>query len=136
MDLNRFRRARRWPSRPPEERFIKRLRFYDERHDIPDDLAAGELAVTGAGGHFKWVVFRCPCGRGHDIVLNLQEGIWPRWRLTLRGEVPSLRPSVNARAPFGCHFWLHDGHVYWARFRDEEDFDEEHEPRLRPRKEH
>ena len=90
---------------------VRQVGFADE---IPDRLSQGELVLVRAErGAPKWVVFECPCGRGHLVWLNLQRSQRPRWRVNGRGTHLTLRPSVAVGAPWGCHFWIRHGRVTW-----------------------
>jgi hypothetical protein len=84
---------------------------------VPDLLDRHTIAVCGPPEAPKWAAFECPCGHGHRIVLNLQPEHRPRWRLSLIGQRPSLRPSVDSRLDLRCHFWLTGGRVHWVKDR-------------------
>jgi hypothetical protein len=103
-------RRRRW-TRPR----INRTRFYASRTDVPAEVWRHELAVVGTVEHPKWAVLECPCGRGHQLTVNLSPERKPFWRLSADKRGPSLAPSLDAVSPHRCHFWLRRGHVEWAR---------------------
>jgi Family of unknown function (DUF6527) len=64
----------------------------------------------------KWAIFRCPCGTGHQIDLNLAHAGRPRWNVTFNPQNrPSLRPSVDVQDEERCHFWLTAGEVRWCQ---------------------
>lgn len=103
-------RRRRW-TRPR----INRARFYASRDDMPAEVPRHELAVVGTPGHPKWAVLACPCGRGHQLTVNLSRQRGPFWRLNNEKRGPSLAPSIDSESPYRCHFWLRGGRVKWAR---------------------
>ncbi len=83
--------------------------------DVPDALRHDEVVVVG-GQEPKWAVFRCPCARGHRVVLDLHRSHRPHWRLdTDRAGRPSIQPSVDVQGDTRCHFLVHDGFVVWVR---------------------
>jgi hypothetical protein len=83
------------------------------RADLPPRLHPGRLYLVGRPA--KWAVFRCPCGTGHQVDLNLMHAGNARWSVTVDSEHrPSVRPSVDVRAENRCHFWLTDGQVRWC----------------------
>jgi Family of unknown function (DUF6527) len=84
------------------------------RADLPRRLRPGRLYLVGEPA--KWAVFRCPCGTGHQIDLNLAHVGRPRWSVEFDPRNrPSLRPSVDVRAERRCHFWLTSGQVRWCQ---------------------
>lgn len=93
---------------------IKRAVFYETRAELPKQIPQRELAIIGSYERPKWAIFECPCGRGHQLSVNLSPRQDPFWRLHLDKRGPSLWPSVDSFTPYGCHFWLRRGRVSWA----------------------
>jgi hypothetical protein len=83
--------------------------------DLPAEMPSDALAVIGSPEHPKWLVFECPCGRGHQLSVNLSPERRPYWRLVAARNGPSLYPSIDFAASHRCHFWLQDGRVHWVR---------------------
>jgi hypothetical protein len=105
--------ASRWYLDGPTAQ-IPRAVAVGRRTDLPPRLHPSRLYLVGTP--VKWAVFRCPCGTGHQIDLNLTHGGRPRWTITLDPQHrPSLRPSVDVRADRRCHFWLTAGEVRWCQ---------------------
>lgn len=84
------------------------------------DLVPAELPprvavlVAGAAGP-GWIAFACPCGTGHQAMVNLAASRRPRWTLTGPRRAPTLYPSLDlADGPHRCHFWIRGGRVRWA----------------------
>jgi Family of unknown function (DUF6527) len=93
---------------------ISRVIRLSRRSDLPRRLHPQRLYLIGTPE--KWAIFRCPCGTGHQIDLNLAHPGRPRWSVTLDPERrPSLRPSIDVRATRRCHFWLTNGQVRWCQ---------------------
>jgi hypothetical protein len=96
---------------------IPRAIHLDRRANLPRRLHPQRLYLIGTPE--KWAIFRCPCGTGHQIDLNLVHPSRPRWSVTLGPEKrPSLRPSIDVRAARRCHFWLTNGEVRWCQDTD------------------
>jgi len=81
----------------------------------PELLQRGEIYVVGAPHHQWAVAFKCPCGCGEDIWLNLIEGHPQRWRVAInsKGQL-SLSPSVNRVVGCRSHFILQNNRVFWC----------------------
>ena len=71
----------------------------------------------------KWLVFDCPCGTGHRIMLNLDRLRFPYWRLSLSATRQiTLSPSIDYHDEFRrCHYFLRKGRVIWAKQPRNED---------------
>jgi len=103
-----------WRRRRRRPRVTLRAVNFLDRSSLPERLDPRCLYTLGEPP--KWAVLRCPCGRGHDIDLNLAHPGRARWHVTHddRGR-PSLTPSVDVRGEHRrCHFWLKNGHVRWC----------------------
>lgn len=81
---------------------------------MPRALRRWEMAIVGSAPSPKWAIFDCPCGRGHQIKLNLQAEHYPHWKLSVRKNRPTLSPSIDYTAAPYCHYWIRDGVVTWA----------------------
>lgn len=86
--------------------------------DTPETIPHRHAIVVGPANHPKWLVFDCPCRRGHRVMLNLDVGHTPRWRTS--NDVPlTLHPSVDERSPVGhCHYVVREGRVRWIEKAD------------------
>ena len=90
-----------------------RVRTVPTRSAVPARLPARTLILVGRPA--KWALLRCPCGRGHDISLNLSQPETVRWRIDSSRRQPSLHPSVDVHgSDFRCHFFLRFGKVEWV----------------------
>lgn len=98
--------------RQPRARF-RRVFAVPDREHIPATL--DPRVVYALGSPAKWLVFECPCGRGHQIQLNLVHAGGAQWTLTTDGDgQPTLRPSIDVRDERRCHFWLNSGRARWV----------------------
>lgn len=96
---------------------LKQVSYYTSRHDVPESVPRHTVAVVGTEVAPKWAIFECPCGRGHQLVVNLSAMRTPCWRLTTRKRCPSLYPSIDYKNAIRCHFWLRGGFVEWVPTR-------------------
>lgn len=81
------------PSQPPERR---------------------QLVLVGSAEKAKWVRFRCPCGCGEVIALNLMQSHYPRWTATRDATNRlTLSPSVHSTT-CGAHFFVRANRVEWC----------------------
>jgi hypothetical protein len=103
-------RRRRW-TKPR----IKQVVVYPTRAEVPEQVRRQTLALVGSHEQPKWAVFECPCGRGHQLVVNLSPRMKPFWQLSRSDGGPTLSPSIDSFSPYHCHFWLRRGRVSWAR---------------------
>lgn len=116
-----------FPSWTAIQRFFRsvllgrpRLNAFDEilfvdsaRVPSPDPLP-GQLQLVGSGNHAKWIRFRCPCGCGELLALNLMASHSPRWSFALdANRRVSVSPSVHATT-CGAHFVIRASRVDWA----------------------
>ena len=85
--------------------------------EVPLQIGSRRAYLVATARRHKWLVFDCPCGNGHRIVLNLDRARRPVWtvRVSKRG-VLTLHPSVDYRDDrLACHYVLFDGRVEWVR---------------------
>jgi Family of unknown function (DUF6527) len=85
---------------------------------VPVRLPRKALVIVESGADPSWVAFDCPCRRKHRLLIRLEAGDRPSWRLTgLRA--PSLAPSIDSHdRGRRCHFWLVNGRVLWVQHPD------------------
>ncbi|MBN9605805.1 MAG: hypothetical protein J0G30_04270 [Actinomycetales bacterium] len=81
--------------------------------DVPERLPQRHAILVGGIDFDKWLVFECPCRRGHRVVLNLDLGRWPSWRIA--SAIPlTIQPSVDEESSVGrCHYFVRKGRVRW-----------------------
>ena len=95
-------------------RIVGTVEFADE---IPARLPKRAMVLVASGGPPKWVGFRCPCGAGHEVLLNLDEGRQPTWRLTQSQKKKiTIAPSIDYHgAGRRCHFFLRHSKLIWCK---------------------
>ena len=79
----------------------------------PMDVPNGKLLVVGVKNKYgKWAYMKCPSGCGDILMLSLQKGDNPRWRLSVdKNNLPTLYPSVWQKDGCKWHFLLSRGGV-------------------------
>ena len=84
--------------------------------DVPAHIRPRRAYLVATATRHKWLVFDCPCGTGHRIVLNLDRARRPRWTVRLcKTAALTLHPSVDYRdARMACHYVLSNGRVEWV----------------------
>lgn len=97
-----------------QPRHFSRLERVSALGEVPDNLRGDTIYLAGVGSRIKWVVFLCPCGRGHRVSLSLQTSHYPHWQLNLRGARATLYPSIDVPNEWRCHYWIRSGRVLWA----------------------
>jgi Family of unknown function (DUF6527) len=81
---------------------------------IPADVPALSAVMVGTPADPRWLAFDCPCGTGHQIMLNLDRRRSPYWTVTSTRRL-TIRPSVDSsRHGRRCHYFIHDGKVAWV----------------------
>jgi len=95
-------------------RVIGTVEFPDE---IPERLPRRAMVLVADGGPPKWVGFKCPCGQGHDVLLNLDQARRPAWSLAQShtGSV-TIAPSIDfLDGGRRCHFHMRNSKILWAK---------------------
>ncbi len=115
-----FRRVQRWVAarlRRKQARLIACNETVGHVLDLPQRLFAGQAILVARADTHDWLAFDCPCGRGHQLLMNLSGSRRPRWRMTaLDNGAVTLAPSVDSHSEHGrCHFWLREGKVSWVQ---------------------
>lgn len=83
--------------------------------EVPASIPPGGAVLVEVASMPTWIAFDCPCGRGHRVMLNLNQSRRPRW--TLRSRSPlTVSPSVDTiHDGRRCHYFLEHGRVVWVR---------------------
>lgn len=87
-----------------------------EVDQVPRRIRARRAFLVAAEARRKWLVFDCPCGSGHRILLNLDRSRRPFWTLRVAKDRRfTIHPSVDYRDDRrACHYFLRHGRVAWA----------------------
>jgi len=101
------------PTSNRRSRFYKTVTFTRVvQVETQDDGASateneGTLALVTNGRKTKWLLFRCPCGCGDLLRINVSRANHPCWRLRISriGKV-SIFPSIDRDSGCGSHFYL------------------------------
>ena len=90
----------------------------DSVGDVPDVIPPRHAVRVGTSNFDKWLVFDCPCRRGHRVMLNLDVEHRPRWSIG-DGYLLDLGPSVDEVSRVGyCHYVVRAGRVQWIERTD------------------
>lgn len=85
--------------------------------EIPERLPSHGVALVGTVEHPKWLAFDCPCRSGHRIMVALDRGHTPHWRITSVKKL-SIAPSIDYCGPGRrCHYFITKGKTVWAHDR-------------------
>jgi hypothetical protein len=82
--------------------------------ELPDPLEAKTVYLQN---HQKipWqATFKCPCGCGDTIMLNLTTGYRPRWQFKPDKKTLTISPSIRRTEGCKSHFFLRRGKVEWC----------------------
>lgn len=109
-----------WRRRPEYGPRYERTVVVSSMSDVPDETGKN-IYVVGSLPNAKWVVFNCPCERGHQLRVPLMQTASPRWKLRMTRSKVTLFPSVSVdNDPCTSHFWLNDSRVEWARWMSDD----------------
>jgi Family of unknown function (DUF6527) len=116
--MGRLRALIRWPwGRRKRWQIAGRVDAADE---VPASIPDRRAILVGTKGEPKWLVFDCPCGDAHRLMLNLDPARPPRWTI-IRQRPLSFRPSVDAhKGAHRCHFVMRSGRIHWTTNRTEQ----------------
>ncbi len=82
----------------------------------PSNIKNRNIYLAQEDGENWAVAFRCPCGCGDRLELQLVPELSPNWRLTIEGKkYPTLYPSVWRKNGCKSHFWVKCGHIHWCK---------------------
>lgn len=81
---------------------------------VPDELPTNAAILTGPSLNSpRWILFDCPCRRGHRVMLNLSGAERPVWRYKGLRKL-SLQPSVDDLTLDRCHYFVRNGLIEWV----------------------
>lgn len=105
----------RWWKQARRKRLWRIVEVVQEADDIPATIPELGAVLVDSAGFKKWLAIDCPCESGHRVLLNLDPGRWPSWRI-IRTAPLSIWPSVDERTgDRRCHYMILDGRIIWAR---------------------
>lgn len=90
----------------------------DDADEVPTKIPRNAVVLVGRDRFHKWLVFDCPCRRGHRVMLNLDSSRLPHWRITNVKKL-TVTPSIDWHGKgASCHYFIRNGRVVWACERD------------------
>jgi hypothetical protein len=82
---------------------------------VPTSLPLRVAVLVAGEARPGWLAFTCPCGTGHQVMINLAMSRRPRWQLRGSRWAPTVHPSVDlADDGRRCHFWVRQGQIQWV----------------------
>jgi hypothetical protein len=99
------------PTRQRDYRLVVCADQAEAKKAIGEDQV---IAVIRSADKDKWVQFRCPCGCGEVLMLNLMRSHSPCWQIEQLSQGRfSISPSVDS-TKCGAHFWVRESRIVWA----------------------
>lgn len=81
--------------------------------EIPDRLPRNGAVIVGSHSFTKWIVFDCPCRRGHRIMISTDKTHFPHWNLMTKNKL-TISPSIDyVNQGVRCHYFIRGGDVKW-----------------------
>lgn len=104
----------------PRDNFSKEskkyLGLYIEDLPIENEIKDNKIYIVGDNGYEWLAAFKCPCGCGDLVQLNLLEKGEHVWRIVRRRpQKISITPSIDRTIGCKSHFTVTNGAVIWWR---------------------
>lgn len=88
--------------------------IFEAADDIPARLPARGAVIVGSYERPKWIAFDCPCNTGHRILITLDLGHHPHWKIVSHKRL-TIAPSVDFRTKEQrCHYFIRHGLIEWV----------------------
>lgn len=83
--------------------------------DLPIVMPINTYFIVKDGLEPELLGFKCPCGCGSDILLNLLQDASPRWSysITEKNQI-DIHPSVWRNSGCRSHFFVSEGKIKWV----------------------
>lgn len=95
-----------------------------ESHDAAVALLSNPGdAVIVERGKPRFLILRCPCDCGDDLIINLDRRVGKAWCLYQKKKGMTLFPSYWRDDKCGSHFVLWNNHIHWCRGWESEESD-------------
>lgn len=85
--------------------------------EVPARIPRNAAVMVGDASFPKWLVFDCPCRKGHRIMLNADRNRSPAWRIApdAKGHL-TVAPSIDfVGNDFRCHYFIRRGRIEWSK---------------------
>lgn len=100
------------PISPPEVTSNYQI---ERAEDVPDFISNHSIFVIQDGNEPELLAFKCPCGCGETILLNLLSDTKPQWYFDISySGIINVSPSIWRTVGCKSHFWVVDGNVKWV----------------------
>lgn len=83
--------------------------------DVPGAISGTDIFIIQDGNEAELLAFKCPCGCGADILLNLLKDASPKWsyKIDNMGKI-YISPSVWRSVGCKSHFFLKEDKIIWV----------------------
>lgn len=82
--------------------------------DPPDNIQSETIYIIGDRNKYWALYFKCPCGCGADIALNILEDTKLFWKYKIIKNKITIIPSINRIVGCKSHFLIKNGKVVWC----------------------
>lgn len=81
--------------------------------ELPENIAHNIIYIVGEKNYQWMAAFICPCGCEAVIKLNLLKKTYPTWKVSVKRDLITIRPSI--RRIVGCckHFLIIRGRLFY-----------------------
>jgi len=80
----------------------------------PENLSDGIIYIIGIPSQPWLLTFKCPCGCGYNIYLNLLKDFSPCWRYyILKKGIINIFPSIWRTKGCRSHFFVYKSKIDW-----------------------
>jgi hypothetical protein len=83
-------------------------------NEVPDEIPERIIYIVGDRPHYWMLCFKCPCGCGDNISLNLLNQRRPCWRFVVRWGRLTITPSIWRKVGCKSHFHVRLGKIQWS----------------------
>jgi hypothetical protein len=103
-----------WQWVPVPGRSWRIVQIVEAADELPKRLPRNAAVLVGSYDKPKWLAFDCPCRIGHRVMLNLDPGRRPHWKIADKKKL-TVSPSVDwNNSGRVCHYFIRSGRVIWV----------------------
>lgn len=92
----------------------KKRYHYKFLEDLPEEVPHYKVLLIGDPENTWLAVFKCPCGCGEIIHLNLLKEASPCWTILITKNVINIKPSIWRKEGCKSHFFIENSKVKWV----------------------
>jgi hypothetical protein len=83
--------------------------------EFPWLVKGNTIFIVKDGKEADTLIFKCPCGCGTDIYLNLLKDTRPNWNYYITKEKITIVPSIWKTTGCQSHFYIEGGITIWLK---------------------